>query len=53
MKKLSIIIPTMQKDIGVLNMLIKELDEDSCIDEIIVIEHIRKDVLSRLLNISR
>lgn len=41
-EKLSIIIPTMQKDIEVLNMLIKELDDDTCVDEIILIDNSTK-----------
>ena len=42
MDKLSIIIPTMQKNVDVLNKLIAELDEDSSVDEIIVIDNSTK-----------
>lgn len=40
--KFSIVIPTMQKDISILNKLIKELEEDSCVDEIIIIDNSTK-----------
>ena len=40
--KLSIIIPTMQKDLDVLNKLLAELVEDNCIFEIIVIDNSTK-----------
>lgn len=42
MNKLSIIIPTMQKDLEVLNKLLLELVEDNSIDEIIVIDNSTK-----------
>lgn len=38
-KKFSIIIPTMQKDIENLNVLIQELEDDDCVDEIILIDN--------------
>lgn len=42
MDKLSIVIPTMQKNVDVLNKLIDELNEDNSVDEIIVIDNSTK-----------
>lgn len=39
LNKISIIIPTMQKDIENLNILIDELENDECVDEIILIDN--------------
>lgn len=42
----SIIIPTMQKDVEILNKLIFELDNSNLVDEILIIDNSTKGFLS-------
>ena len=41
-KKISIIIPTMQKNILLLNKLLEKLNYDKCVDEILIIDNSTK-----------
>lgn len=42
MKKLSVVIPTLQKNLELLNNLVKTLSNDSCVSEIIIIDNSTK-----------
>ena len=45
-EKFSVIIPTLQKDINILNMLVKSLIEDEFVDEILIIDNSLKGGLA-------
>ena len=45
---LSIIIPTMQKDLDILNKLLSELDSDNSVGEILIIDNSGKDLKTGL-----